>query len=104
MQSAAWVRNCDAFVGVDSSLLHLCHAFDVPAVGLYAAFPWQQRTSKAPLTRALTGIGECAPCRWHMHAGRHFPPNKPCSSVGYCTVLAGIEPVKIIASVNKLKP
>ncbi|HUD74873.1 MAG TPA: glycosyltransferase family 9 protein, partial [Terracidiphilus sp.] len=58
-ESAALLSQCNAFVGVDSALLHLCHALDVPAVGLFGAFSWQTRTAKAPLTHAITGEGEC---------------------------------------------
>ncbi len=103
-QSAAWLSYCDVFVGVDSALIHLCHALDIQAVGLYAAFPWQNRTGKAPKTFALTGLGECAPCKWHMHAGRQFPPGKPCATAGFCTVLAEITPQRIVTAVNKFKP
>jgi ADP-heptose:LPS heptosyltransferase len=103
-ESAAVLSQCDAFVGVDSAFLHLCHALDIPAVGLFAAFDWKTRTSKAPKTFALTGVGECAPCSWHMHAGRHFPPNKPCTTVGRCVVLESIPPDKIVKHVSLLKP
>jgi len=103
-KSAAVLQSCDAFCGVDSAWLHMCHALDVPAVGLYGPFPWEERTSKAPLTRTLSGTGECAPCYWHIHAGRHFPPNKPCSEKGVCVVLASIPPERIIAKVDQLRP
>ncbi len=103
-QSAAILAQCQAFVGVDSGLIHLCHALDVPAVGLYGPFPWQIRTEKAPKTWAISGTGECAGCCWHMHAGRQFPPNKPCSTRGLCVVLASIPPQRVIDRVNLLKP
>ncbi len=103
-ESAAVLSQCQAFVGVDSAWAHMCHALDIPAVVLMAAFDWRTRTSKAPKTIALTGTGECAPCNWHMHAGRQFPPNKPCSGQQQCVVLAGISPERIIAKVSLLKP
>ncbi len=103
-ESAAWLNVCDAFIGVDSALLHLCHALDVPAVGLFAAFPWQIRTSKAPRTRAISGVGACAPCFHHMHAGRQFPSGQPCSVSGQCSVLASIEIPRIVSEARKLKP
>lgn len=103
-ESAAVLSQCQAFVGVDSAWAHMCHALDIPAVVLFAAFDWKTRTSKAPKTIALTGVGECAPCNWHMHAGRAFPPNKPCSARQQCVVLGSIEPARIVAKVDLLKP
>lgn len=102
--TASWLNICDAFIGVDSALIHLCHALEVPAVGLYAAFPWQIRTAKAPKTHAVSGNGKCSPCFWHMHAGQQFPPTGPCAKTGFCTVLADIKIDRIIGEVNKLKP
>ncbi len=101
--TAAILSICDVFVGVDSALIHLCHALDVPAVGLYGPFSWQTRTSKAPLTHALTGAGDCAPCSWHIKNGHHFPPHCPTGAKGYCGVLADIKPERIVAQVDKLK-
>ena len=103
-ESAAVLSQCQAFVGVDSAWAHMCHALDIPAVVLFAAFDWKTRTSKAPKTIALSGVGECAPCNWHMHAGRAFPPNKPCSARQQCVVLAGITPDRVVAKVSLLKP
>jgi len=102
-ESAALLSQCNAFVGVDSSLLHLCHALDVPAVGLFGAFSWQTRTAKAPLTHAITGDGECKNCRWHAKNGLHFPP-MPCRQTQFCSVLASITPERIVAKVDALKP
>lgn len=101
-QSAAVLSTCDVFCGVDSSLLHLCHALEIPAVGLYAAFDWKARTSKSPLTWSLTGVGDCAPCNWHKQGGSHFPPDKPCARLGNCHVLATIKPDRIVAKINFL--
>lgn len=103
-ESAAVLSQTQAFCGVDSAFLHLCHALDIPAVGLFAAFDWKTRTSKAPKTIALSGVGECAPCNWHMHAGRQFPPNKPCTKPKFCTVLASISPERIVSKIDLLKP
>lgn len=103
-ESAAVLSLCQAFVGVDSAWAHMCHALDIPAVVLFAAFDWQTRTSKAPKTIALTGVGECAPCNWHIHAGQAFPPSKPCTKIQMCTVLASITPERICAKVGLLKP
>lgn len=103
-ESAAVLSHCAAFVGVDSALLHLCHALDIPAIGLYAAFSWKIRTSKAPLTTALSGHGSCAPCNWHMHRGAHFPPDQHCAKIQRCHVLESIEPDRIVAKVDALKP
>ncbi len=103
-ESAAVLSQCQAFVGVDSAWAHMCHALDIPAVVLFGAFSWETRTSKAPKTIALSGVGECAPCNWHMHAGRQFPPNKPCSARQQCVVLAGITADRIVSKVSLLKP
>ncbi len=101
-QSAAILATCDLFCGVDSSFLPLCHALDIPAVGLYAAFDWKTRTSKAPLTWVINGLGECAPCNWIKHAGQSFPPDKPCTKKGQCVVLASIEPDRIVKKLLSL--
>ncbi len=103
-ECAAILSQAQAFCGVDSAWAHMCHALDIPAVVLFGAFSWQTRTSKAPKTIALTGIGECAPCNWHIHAGRQFPPGKPCTASQQCVVLAGITPDRIIQKVTLLKP
>lgn len=102
--SAAIVSACDAFVGVDSAFIHLCHALDVPAVGLYGAFKWQSRTAKAPKTFALTGEGDCKGCSWHTRNFMPFPPNKPCTAKQECVVLSSIEVDRVVRAVNKLKP
>lgn len=103
-ESAAILSTMDAFCGVDSALLPLCHALDKPAIGLYGPFPWESRTGKAPLTRAISGNGPCAPCFWHTHAGRHFPPNCPSQKFNFCGVLADIPPERIISKIDALKP
>lgn len=103
-ESAAVLSQCQAFVGVDSAWAHMCHALDIPAVVLFAAFDWKNRTGKAPKTIAISGVGECAPCSWHMHAGHQFPPGKPCTKPQVCTVLASITPERIVAKVGLLKP
>lgn len=103
-QAAAFLANCDAFCGVDSAFLHLCHALDIPAVGLFGAFSWKTRTSKAPKTIALTGAGDCAGCSWLPRNGRHFPPDMPCSVKQQCQVLADIKPSTIVAKLDAMKP
>jgi ADP-heptose:LPS heptosyltransferase len=104
-ESAAALSTCDAFVGPDSALIHVAGALEVPAVALYAAFPWQLRTAYAPKTFALSGKGACAPCFFHARPGMgNFPAGKPCSTAGYCTVLGSIEPEAVCARVEKLRP
>jgi ADP-heptose:LPS heptosyltransferase len=103
-QCAAILAQAQAFCGVDSAWAHMCHALDIPAVVLFGPFSWETRTSKAPKTIAISGVGECAPCNWHMHAGREFPPGKPCTHVQRCTVLAGITVDRIVQKVCLLKP
>lgn len=103
-QSAAILSTCQAFCGIDSVFVHLCHALDIPAIGLYGPFPWELYTSKAPKTRALSGHGDCAPCFWHYHAGRQFPPNMPCAKDRKCSVMATIKVETIVAKVDALQP
>lgn len=109
-QSAAVLSHAQAFVGVDSVFVHMAHALDIPAVGLYGPFPWQIRTSLAPKTIAVSGHGPCAPCFWHKHGSKDFPPNKPCTANRLiearqqCVVLAGITPERIVSKVSLLKP
>lgn len=103
-ESVAVLSQCDAFAGVDSSFMHFAAALDIPSVSLHGAFPWQIRTKHYPLNTALTGPGDCAGCCWHMHNGRMFPPNKPCTDKGFCVVLAGIKPERIVAKIDALKP
>lgn len=103
-ESIAVLSHCDAFVGVDSALIHFCHALDIPAVGLFGPFPWALRTGKAPKTTGLTGLGDCAPCHWHRHGGAHFPPGKPCSRVNKCVVLERIHPDNIVRHVEFIRP
>lgn len=103
-EAAAVLETCDAFAGVDSAFVNLCPALGVPAIGLYGPFPWESRTSHAPKTKALSGVGECAGCCWSPQAGRHFPPTQECSKTGVCSVLASIEPKRILAKVDALRP
>jgi len=103
-QSAAVLANCDAFLGVDSGFSHIAHALDIPSVGLYGPFPWQIRVAANQRMTAISGKGDCAGCCWHTHNGNAFPPNKPCSKIGVCVVLDSIEPDRICAKMELLKP
>lgn len=103
-ESAAVLSLCDAFIGIDSAFLHFAHAFDIPAIGLYGPFRWQVRTGGAPNIRAISGTGDCAGCGWHRHNGNIYPPNKPCSTARHCVVLASIQPERVVAAAEKLKP
>ncbi len=103
-ESVAVLSQCDAFAGVDSSFNHFAAALDIPSVSLFGPFRWQTRAAHYPLNTALTGPGDCAGCSWHMHNGRMFPPNKPCTEKGFCVVLAGIKTERIVAKISALKP
>lgn len=103
-ETAAVLAQAQAFLGIDSAWAHMCHALDIPAVVLFGPFSWHTRTSKAPKTTAIQGTGPCAPCNWHMHAGQMFPPNKPCTRIQQCVVLAEIKPDRIVQKVDLLKP
>lgn len=103
-ESAAILSLCDAFVGVDSGMLHMANALDVPAVGLFGPFSWKIRTAHSKTTTALQGNAPCAPCNYHMHAGAHFPKNMPCSTTGICVAMADISSERVIAKIMSLKP
>lgn len=105
-ESAAVLSQCNGLIGIDSAFLHFAHALDIPAIGLFGPFPWQIRSANAPLTKAISGTGECAGCCWHRHNGRIYPPGKPCSTpqTGYCVVLASIPPARVVMAAERLKP
>ncbi len=103
-ESAAVLSQCTAFCGVDSFFMHLAAALDIPSVSLHGPFKWQTRTADYKLNTAITGVGECAGCSWHKHDGQYFPPNKPCTAHGVCVVLASIQPDRIVAKIDQLKP
>lgn len=102
-QSCAVIAGSDCVVGADSSLIHIAGALGVPAVGLYGPFPWDLRTKYCPTTFAIQGKGPCSPCFHHANpvTKNHFPPQCPTGSKGYCGVLAGIEPERVVALVEK---
>lgn len=103
-QAAGVLATCDCFAGVDSAWLHMAGALDIPAVGLFGPVQWQVRLWPGCKTEALTGAGDCAPCHWYMHAGRQFPPHAACSQFRQCSVLADINPKRIVAKVDALRP
>jgi ADP-heptose:LPS heptosyltransferase len=101
--SVAVASQCTGLIGPDSSFLHFAHALDLPAIGLFGAFPWQIRIAGAKNIRALSGKGDCAGCCYHMHAGRQFPMDKPCTHLHKCVVMETIEPNRIVAAAELLK-
>lgn len=100
-QSAALLATCDAFFGPDSGFLHVAGALGIPSVGVFSVFPWQLRTSQYPSVFAIQGAGDCAPC-FHTRTNLqpHFPRGGPCNATGHCTVLAAIEPERIVAKIQ----
>jgi ADP-heptose:LPS heptosyltransferase len=103
-ESCAALATCDVCVAPDSALCHVAGALGVPTVALYGPFPWKLRTTYAPKTFALNGNGACAPCFWHQRGGQLFPPHGPCAKTGRCEVLAGIDPDRVVAEVEKRRP
>ena len=103
-QTAAVISVCDAFLGPDSGLIQIARALDIPAVGLYGPIRWQTRVGKDDRVTALTGVGACAGCGWNIHGGHHFPPDQPCRERKLCHVLASIEPARVVAKVDELRP
>lgn len=103
-EAAAVLETCDVFCGVDSAFVNLCPALGVPAIGLYGPFPWEARTSHAPKTTALSGVGDCAGCSWCPSGGRHFPPGMECAKTQVCSVLASIDPKRIVTKIGLMAP
>lgn len=106
-QSAAFLTTCDAFLGPDSSLLHVAGTLGMPAVGLFGPFPWKLRTAYYPSVHALHGGGHCklAPCFHTFHNGLPvFPPAGPCARTGTCEELAAIDPERIKGKLDQLVP
>ena len=103
-QSAAFLESCDCFFGPDSSLLHAAGALDVPAVGVFGAYPWKLRTAYYTSVVAIQGIDGCslAPCFHQDHSWTGtFPANGPCMQTGQCSVLVSIDPKRVIAKIKQ---
>jgi ADP-heptose:LPS heptosyltransferase len=101
-ESCAVLSTCDAFLGPDSSLIHVAGALGIPAVGLYGPFPWELRTKYAATTFGLSEKAACAPCHCHPRNFDEFPSDGPCLKSGHCTVLAAIEPDRIIGKLEQI--
>lgn len=102
--SVAVLSGCKALIGVDSSFLHFAAALEVPAIGVFGPFRWETRTGQDPKTTAISGVGACAGCSWHMTGFQEFPPNMPCTTIQQCVVLDTISPDRIITKAMLLKP
>lgn len=103
-EAAALLKTCKVFCGVDSAFMNLCPALDVPAIGLYGPVKWQTRIGKAGKQLGLTGTKSCSGCNWmNSRAGQLFPPDMPCAKLGYCEVLAEIDPKRIIAKIDEYR-
>jgi ADP-heptose:LPS heptosyltransferase len=103
--SVAAMTTCDAVLGPDSVMVHIAGALKMPALGLYAAFPWALRTAYAKTVECITGHGGCdlAPCCYHgTKIAPHFPFDGPCFKSGRCEPMARIEPDRIIAKLEKM--
>lgn len=101
--SAAFLLTCDIFVGPDSGFLHVAGAMDVPAIGLFGAFPWKLRTANYKSVFAIQGNGPCSPC-FHSPTRLQspFPMGQKCSETGKCEVLAEITAARIKAKVDQV--
>lgn len=92
-ESIALASTCDIIFGPDSFYVHLAGALDIPAVAVYASFPWELRlgTNAAPKSIAVPQgqrLG-CAPCFWHSR-GSHFPVQGQIGDeMPMCTKMAG---------------
>lgn len=90
--AAALVSACEAFVGIDSGLLHVAHALGLPTVNLCAAAPEKARTPLVGRNLALEGRADCFPCSAPTHC--------PQAAVGHC--LDGVEARQIVTWLSKL--
>jgi len=99
-ETAAVIANCQLFIGPDSSLLHIAHALDIPAIGLFGPVLPKLRTSEGQNVAALIGKGSCAGCNWNYKMGQHFPINKPCYQQQICKVIEAISPDEILKNAN----
>ncbi len=96
-ESCAFLTTCDVFLGPDSGFLHAAGAMDIPAVGLFAVFPWKLRTAYYSSVFAIQSGAECGPC---FHSPTKLQPTFPkphCQQAGFCTALAEIDPERIKA-------
>lgn len=101
--SAAVLSKAKGFIGVDSALLHVAGALDVPSVGLYGPFPWKERTKYSPSIHSLQGRApeKCSPCHYHSYGGPEFPEGQICGDVGACTAMMDISPERIAKTLIK---
>lgn len=103
-QSCAVAWTADAIFAPDSAFLHVAGALGKPAVGVFAAFHWNTRITNHPTVEAIQGVGKCSPCHHHRWGPWVWPKGQPCEKAGFCTVLAEIEPGRIVAKLNRLVP
>ncbi len=104
-QSVSAMATCDMVLGPDSVMIHIAGAINMPALGLYGAFPWKLRTAYAPSVQALQGSSGCdiAPCFFHgSRLEKHFPKAGPCAKSHRCEVMASIEPKRVLAAISSI--
>lgn len=63
-EAAALLERCEAFVGVDSGLLHVAHAFRKPVVVIGAAAPLASRLPLIGIGDGFEGAAPCFPCQY----------------------------------------
>ncbi len=96
-ESCAFLTTCDVFLGPDSGFLHAAGAMDIPAVGLFAVYPWQLRTAYYKSVFAIQAGMTCGPCFHSPTKLQAMFPRAHCQQAGFCTALADIEPERIKA-------
>lgn len=101
-ETCAFLTTCDVFLGPDSGYIHACGAMEIPAVGLFAVFPWRLRTANYPTVFAIQSDADCAPC-WHSPTPLQPVFPKPhCQRAGYCTALYNLDLDRIVAKVKQV--
>jgi hypothetical protein len=99
-KSVAVMSTCDVMLTPDSSLFHVAQALNIPSVALFGSFDAKLRITNPENTVIIQANGACAPCFFHSHQDVQFPEDRPCSIAGFCTVLAGIAPERVVKAVN----
>ncbi len=104
-QSAAVLATADLFIGVDSSLLHVAGALEIPSISLHGSVPAKLRTQNLPKNHPIEGnLDKCeiAPCYHHQKGNQVFPEDEVCEKTGYCEVLNSIPPTQVVEKAVQL--
>jgi ADP-heptose:LPS heptosyltransferase len=88
-ETAQWMKSCDAMVTMDSGLMHIAGALQIPTIALFSVINADLRVRYTPFTIGIQSRAPCAPCAWHGRGGS-FPPHCPSAIKNRCQVLDAI--------------